>query len=131
MLSIILDQLTRILAKVGIFSSEEEEIFIAVKDVSTPPDTNKKESTIEESRISDEEHLFELEIEEDEEGISGDHQANGSCIKQRFQVSIRLNQFCFCFYFDLNLQSFMCSEISSGTMHLKEVNQNYLLILKN
>ena len=86
MFSIRLEQLTQILAKSGISSSKEEEILIAVKDVSTPPDTNKKGLTFEESHISDEEHLFELEIEEDEEGILGDHYANESYIKQCFQV---------------------------------------------
>ena len=91
MVSISLEQLTQILAKSEISSSQEEEILIAVKDVSTPPDTNKEESTFEESCISNEEHLFELEIEEDEEGISGDHHANKSCIEHRFQVSIRLD----------------------------------------
>ena len=99
MMSIILEKLTQILAKVGIFSSHEEEILIAVKDVITPLDTNKEESKFEESCIFDEEHLFELEIEENEEEILGDHHANESCIKQWFQVSIRLDQFCFCFYF--------------------------------
>ena len=62
-MSISLEQLTQILAKVRISSSHEEEILIAVKDVSTPPDTNKEESTFEESCISNEEHLFELENE--------------------------------------------------------------------
>ena len=94
-----LEQLTQILAKFGISSSQEEEILIAVKDVSTPPDTSKEESTFEESRTSDQEHLFELEIEEDEEGISGDHHAIRCCIKQWIQVSTSLNQFCFCFYY--------------------------------
>ena len=91
MIRIILEQLTQILAKVRVSSSHEEEILIAVKDVSTPPDTNKKGSAFEESYISDEKHLFKLEIEEDEEGISGDHHTNGSCIEQCFQVSIRLD----------------------------------------
>ena len=97
-MSISLEQLTQILAKAGISSSQEEEILIAVKDVSTPLDTNKEELTFEESCISDEEHLFELDIEREEEGISSD-QANESCIEQWFQVSIRLDQFCFSFHF--------------------------------
>ena len=90
-MSISLEQLTQILGKAGISSSQEEEILIAFKDVSTPPHTSKEESTFEESRTSDQEHLFDLEIEEDEEGILGDHYANKSCIKQCFQVSIRLD----------------------------------------
>ena len=85
MLILILEKLTQILTKAGVSSSQEEDILIAVKDVSTPPDTNKEESTFEESRISDEEHMFELEIEEDEEGILGDHHANESYIKQSFK----------------------------------------------
>ena len=76
-----LEHLTRILAKTRISSSLEEEILIAAKDVITPPEAYKEESTFEESCISDEEHLFELEIEEDDEGILGDHHANERCIK--------------------------------------------------
>ena len=76
-----------------------------IKDETPLPEANKEESTVEESCISDEEHLFELEIEEDEEWISGDHHANESCIEHKFQVSIMLNQFCFCFCLDLHLQS--------------------------
>ena len=59
-MNISLEQLTQILAKVRISSSHEEEILIVVKDVSTPPHTNKEESIFEEARISDEEHMFEL-----------------------------------------------------------------------
>ena len=98
-MSISLEKLTRILAKTRMSSSLEEEILTAVKDEITPLEANKEESTFQESCISDEEHLFEQDIEEGEEGISGDHHANESCIKQWFQVSIRLDQFCFCFYF--------------------------------
>ena len=98
-MSISLEQLTQILAKVEISSSHEEEIFIAAKDVITPPEVNNEGSTFQESYISEGEHLFELEIEEDEEGISGDHHANESYIEQWFQVSTRLDRFCFRFYF--------------------------------
>ena len=44
-------------------------ILIAAKRFTTPPEV-KEESTFEESCISEEEHLFELEIEREEEGIS-------------------------------------------------------------
>ena len=103
-MSISLEWLTQILAKAEISSSQEEEILIAAKDVITPPNTNKEELTFEESCISDEEHVFELKIEREEEGILGDqnheeYQANKSCIEQWFQVSIRLDRFCFCSYF--------------------------------
>ena len=99
-----LERLTHILAKVGISSSQQEEILTSIKDEITLPEANKEELTFEESCISNEEHLFELEIEADEEGISGDqhpeeYQAIESCIKQWFQVSIRLDRFCFRFYF--------------------------------
>ena len=69
MMSISLEQLTQILAKAGISSSQEEGILIAVKDVITPPNTNKEELTFEELCISEGEHLFKLEIENDGEGI--------------------------------------------------------------
>ena len=62
-MSISLEKLTQILAKVGISSSHEEEILIVVKDEITSPEVNEEESTIEESCITIEEHLFELEIE--------------------------------------------------------------------
>ena len=42
-MSIILEQLTQILAIVKISSSQEEEILIAAKDVITPPEANKEE----------------------------------------------------------------------------------------
>ena len=104
-MSISLEKLTQILAKIRISSSLEEEILTAVKDEITLPKVNNEQSTFEEFCILDEEHLFQLEIEEDGEGISGDHHANESCIKHRFQVSVRLDQFCFCFYFvNLHLQ---------------------------
>ena len=94
-MSISLEHLTQILVKVGISSS----ILIAVKDVITPPEANKEESTFEESCTTDEEHLFELKIEDEEEGISGDHHANKCCIEQCVQVSTRVDWFCFEFYF--------------------------------
>ena len=57
------EQLTHILEKARISSSQEEEILTAIKDKITPPTANNVESTFDEL-----EHLFELEIEEDEEG---------------------------------------------------------------
>ena len=129
-MSICLQKLTQIIAKIGISSSLEEEILTAVKDEITPPKENKEESIVEESCISNEEHLFELEIEEDEEGISGDHHANKSYIEHNFQVSVRLDQFCFCFYFvNLHLQ-FLVSHISIHLkFHFVELNLNFCLVL--
>ena len=76
----------------------------AIKNETTPPEA-KEELTSEEFHTSDKEQACKKEFEEDEEGISGDHHANESCIEQCFQVSIKLDQFCFCFYFvNLHLQ---------------------------
>ena len=102
-LSLSLEKITQILEKSGISSSQEEEILTTTKNVITPPETNK-ELMLEESCISNEEHLFKQEIKEDEEGISGDqnqevNHAYGSFIEQWFQATIRVDQFGFCFYF--------------------------------
>ena len=94
-MSISLDELSQLLAEAGISSSQEKEILIAAKRFTTPPEV-KEELTFEESCISKEEHLFELDIEREEEGISGDqnheeYPANKCCIEQCFQVSTSLN----------------------------------------
>ena len=46
-MSISLERLTQILAKEGIFSSQEEEILIAIKDEIPLPEANKEESIVE------------------------------------------------------------------------------------
>ena len=102
-MSISLEQLTQILAEAGISSSQEEEILIVAKIFTTPPKV-KEESTFEELCTSYEEELCEKKIEKDEQGISGDqnheeYHANKCCIEQCFQVSTRLDWFCFHFYF--------------------------------
>ena len=76
MMSIILENLTQILAKIKISSSLEEDILTTIKDEITLPEANNEESC-----ISDKEYMFELEIEKDEEGISSYHHENESCIK--------------------------------------------------
>ena len=43
--------------------------------------------------------MFELEIEEVQEGILSEYQAIESCIKQWFQVNTKLDRLCFHFYF--------------------------------
>ena len=143
-MSISLEQLTQILAKAGISSSKEEEILTAAKDEITPPETNKEESTCEEDNeeltfeeacIIEEEPLCEHEIEEDEEGISGDqnykeHHTNKSCIKHGLQVSTRLDQFHFCFFFVkshfqyLNFHAFI-----NFRFHFARVNVNIFLFI--
>ena len=109
-MSISLDQLSQLLAEVGISSSQEKEILIEAKRFITPLEV-KEESTFEELCTSYEEQLCEKEIENDEKWISGDqsceeYHANKCCIEGWIEVSTSLNQFCFCFYFiDLHLQS--------------------------
>ena len=90
MMSTSLEKLTQILAKIKISSSLEDDILTTVKDAITPPEA-KEEPASEEFYTSNKEQACEKEIEEDEEGISGDHHANESCIEQCFQVSIKLD----------------------------------------
>ena len=65
-MSISLEQLTQIFAKARISSSQEEEILTTIKDETPLPKASKEASTLEESCILNENHLFELEIEEGE-----------------------------------------------------------------
>ena len=98
-MNITLEQLSQILAKDGISSSQENEILTTIKDLATPPEA-KEESTLEESN---EEQLFEQEIEEDQKENASKLNQNGnhtyeSLIKWWFQASIRTVQ-CFLPYF--------------------------------
>ena len=70
-MSLILEQLTQTLAKVGISSSHEEEILTAAESLITPPAMNKG-STFEESCTFDGEQSCEQEIEEDHEELQHD-----------------------------------------------------------
>ena len=97
-MSVSLELLTEILAKVGISSSQEEEILTAIKNATTPLEA-KEESTSEEFYTSDKKQACEKEFEKNEKWISGDHHANESCIEHLFQVSVKLDRFCFHFYF--------------------------------
>ena len=101
-MSVSLELLTEILAKVGISSSQEEEILTAIKDATTPLEV-KEEVTSEELYTADNEQACEKEIEENEEGVSGElnkeeHHAYKICIEQWFQVGIHLDKFRFYFY---------------------------------
>ena len=90
----------------------------------------KEKSTSEELYTSDKEQACEKKIEEDEEGISGDHLANESCIKQWLQVSIRLDQFCFCFYFvNLYLQYLISHIFEYIKLYFVKSYVNILLLL--
>jgi hypothetical protein len=105
-MSVNLELVTQILAKVGISSSLEEEILTAIKYSNTPPSTNE-DSTSEEPYIFDDKKSFEHEIEEDEEelqqDLSEEKRAYESIIEQWFQVSSRLYKFHF-YLVSLSLQ---------------------------
>ena len=95
-----MEQLTQILAKVGISSSHEEEILKAAESLITP--TMNKKSTYEESCTSEDEQSCEQEIKEDHKELQHDlrseNYAYKSLIKRWFQASMRLEQFSFSFY---------------------------------
>ena len=67
-MSLILEQITQILTKLGISSSHEEEILTAAESLNTPSETNK-ESASEDSCIFDDEQSFKQEIEEDDKEL--------------------------------------------------------------
>ena len=95
-----MEQLTQILAKVGISSSHEEEILKAAESLVTPPTANK-ESTYEESCTSDDEQSCEQENEEDHEELQHDMRSENCAyenpIERWLQPSTRLEQFSFSF----------------------------------
>ena len=101
-MSLILEQLTQILAKVGISSSHEEAILKAAKSLITPP------ATYEESYTFDGEQSCEHEIEEDHEELQHDLRSENYAyeipIERCFQASTRLEQFSFSFFL-VNTQS--------------------------
>ena len=128
-MSVSLELLIEILAKARISSSQEEEILTVIKNATTPPEA-KEEPTSEEFYTFDKEQACEKEIEEDEEGISGDHHANERCIEQCFQVSTSLNQSCFCFYFiNLHFQHLVLHIFIHIKFHIVKSYVNILLLL--
>jgi hypothetical protein len=67
-MSLSLEQLTQILAKVKISSSLEEEILTAAENLITSIEANE-ETTYKEPCTSDDEQLCEQEIKEDNEEV--------------------------------------------------------------
>ena len=134
-MSLSLEQLTQILAKVGISSSHEEEILKAAERLITPPKMNK-ESTYEESCTSEDEQSCEQEIEEDYEELQHDlrseNYAYKSPIERWFQARMRLEQFSFCFYLVRSqaqqLNSFIFVYFHCSFMGLKD--NIFLLLLR-
>ena len=95
-MSLSLEQLTQILAKVGISSSLEKEILTVAKSLINPPETDEESCTF------DGEQSCEQEIEEDHEDLQHDlrneNYAYESPIERWFQASTRLEQFSFSFF---------------------------------
>ena len=135
-MSVSLELLTEILAKAGMSSSQKEEILIAIKDATTPPEAKEK-LTSEEFYTTDNEQACKQKIAEDEEGISGEFDQNEevdhayeSCIEHWFQVSTRIDQFCFCFYFiNLHFEQLNSHIIVHPGFHFSKLNVNLCLLL--
>ena len=92
-MSLSLEQLTQILAKVGISSSLKGEILTAAESLITPPTTNK-ESTFKKSCTFGGEQTCEQEIEEDHEELQHELRSENYAykipIERWFQASTRL-----------------------------------------
>ena len=97
-MSLSLEQLTQILAKVGISSSLEKEILIETESLITPPEINEEYCTF------DGEQSCEQEIKEDHEELQHDLRSENysyeNPIERWFQASMRLEQFSFSFFLD-------------------------------
>ena len=114
-MSLSLEQLTQILAKVGIFSSLEEEILTAAESLITPPRIDE-ELAYKKSYTFDGEQSCKKEIEEDHEELQHDlrseNYAYESPIERWFRVSTRLEQFSFSFFLDNSQSQQLISHIS-------------------
>jgi hypothetical protein len=119
-MSVSLEQLTQILAKVGISSSQEEEILTAAQSLNTPPETNE-ESTSEE---------LEEDNEELQHDLSEGNRAYEIYIEQWFQVSTRLDKFHFYFYLvSLSLQQLDSFILVKFYFSFEKLPLNILLLL--
>jgi hypothetical protein len=128
-----LEQLTQILAKVGVSSSLEEEILTAAESLFTPPEVNK-ESTYEEPCIFNEEPLGAQEVEEDNEELQHDlsktNYAYESLIERWFQESTRLVPLSFPFYFvNLELQQLISHAHTYSRLSIAKLKDNIFLLL--
>ena len=101
-MSVRLEQLTQILAKVGISSSHKEKILTATKGLITPPTMNEA-STFEGFCTFNEEQLCKQEVEKDNKELRHDlrseNYAYESIIERWFQEGTRLDPFSFYFCF--------------------------------
>ena len=125
------EQLTQILAKAGISSSQEDEILTAVKDLNSSLE-KKDELTFEESCASDGEELFEQENEEEvsselNEDVNHEYE---SLIEHWFQVSTRIDKFCFYFYFiNLHFEQLNSHIIVHSIFYFSKLKLNLCLLL--
>ena len=132
-MSISLDQLSQLLVEAGISisPSQEKEILISAKRLTTPPEV-KEELTFGESCIWEEEHMFKLEIKMEEEEISSDqhpeeYPANRSYIEWWIQVSTSLNQFCF-YFINLHFQHLLLHVFIHLRFHFVKLDLNFCLL---
>ena len=118
-MSISLEKLTHILAKVGISSSHKEEILTVAQSLNTPLETNEK-STSEE---------LEEDNEELQHDLSEGNHTYESYIEKWFQVSTRLAPF-FYFYLEI-LQSQQLDSFTLEYFHysFEKLPLNILLLL--
>jgi hypothetical protein len=132
-MSLSLEQLTQVLAKVGISSSLEEEILTVAGSLITPPEANE-ESTYEESCIFNKEQLGKQEVEEDSEKLQHDlsktNYAYESLIERWFQASTRLVPLSFPFYFvNLELQQLISHAHTYSRLSIVKLKDNIFLLL--
>ena len=119
-MSIILEQLTQILAKVEISSYHEEAILIAAESLITPPPTNENS------------YASEQEIEEDNEELQHDlsevNCAYESLIEQWFQARTRLDAFSF-YFVNLVFQQILHVYTYFQLLLFANLKENILLLL--
>ena len=103
----------------------------AIKDLNSPPE-EKDELTFEESCASDGEELFEQENEEEVSSELNEdvNHAYESLIEHWFQVSTRIDKFCFCFYFiNLHFEQLNSHIIVHSRFHFSKLKLNLCLLL--
>ena len=119
-MSISLEQLTQILAKVGISSSHKEEILTTTKSLITPPPMNENS------------YATEHEIEEDNEELQHDlsevNCAYESLIEQWFQACTRLDAFSF-YFVNLVFQQILHVYTYFQLLLFANLKENILLLL--
>ena len=119
-MSISLEQLTQILAKVGISSSHEEEILTAAESLITPPPTTENS------------YASEQEIKEDNEELQHDlsevNCAYESLIEQWFQACTRLDAFSF-YFVNLEFQQISHVHLYFQLLFFAKLKENRFLLL--